>query len=122
MVPEYGAWVDTMFIGDDLRRAALDNLWPIPQFNETFPEDEAALQRGEKWVAEKRAWVKTLTDKRVAEAYDGWLRHVESGIARNRKENLTHAREKEHQQWESRTDEESRRSAELAKTLPKPPR
>lgn len=107
---------------DDLRRAALDNLWPLPSPSALFPESEAALDSYQRWVDEKRSWTTTIEDRRVRAAYDGWLDHVERCIMENREENRTHARAKQSEVFWEKHQAESRRASALATTLPKPPR
>lgn len=107
---------------DDLQKAALHNLWPIPRASKWYPKSDAELDQQQRWVDEKRAWVATIEDRRIRDAYAGWVDYVEKNIAENREENRTQAAANERAASRARYDAERRRGYDLAPTLPKPPR
>src|SRR5206468_2064700 len=64
------------FDNEDLSRAALENLWPLPSPSAIFPKTDAQLADYKVWVDTKREWVKTLKDRQVRSAYEDWLDYV----------------------------------------------
>lgn len=106
----------------ELKLAAMENLWPMPRRSELFPVSDAQLAQDERWVEQKRAWVREQNDPSIREAYEGWLQWVEQGIARNREENRTgnHKRELDARWTGYQKEMESARG--VAKIIPSPPR
>lgn len=107
---------------EDLDAAALDILYPLPHASAHYPESEATLQRGDAWVAEKKAWAQTLLDPRVKAAYLKWINHAERSIAENREENRTHAKAQASREWREKQVREETRIAPVRDTMPKPPK
>lgn len=104
----------------DLLNAALKLLWPLPDASALFPKSDAQLDQIDQWVATKQEWVDTIADKRTRRAFQRWIDHVTRGLQENREENRTHRRQKEHEAWLKRSNEESSRAHEAAKHLPRP--
>ncbi len=107
---------------DDLNRAAMHNLWPLPSASKYYPQSEESLDSAQRWVNEKRAWANTLPDRKTRNAYIGWIDYVQGRINENREENRTHAAAKESAARSAKYDAEYRRGVDLAPSLPKPPR
>lgn len=107
---------------DELSSAALKNLWPLPAASTIFPLSDAQLDKADEWVDTKRQWTQTVEDRRVREAYELWLRHVEREIRENREENATHKHRDEMEHFSRELKEKQSRAAIVADTIPKPPR
>lgn len=106
----------------DLERAAMLNLWPLPNASQWFPVSDLELDRAQAWVDEKRVWTKSIDDSRVRSAYLGWINYVQKGINENRQENQTHAeRDRSREFWERHRSEQAVAST-VADVIPKPPK
>ncbi len=105
---------------DELRIAALRGLGNPDYGSSLYPRSEAFLNNQQQWIDRTRQWVSTLTDKRVASAYIGWLDFYQNKLNENREENRTHVRQKEEEARRIQRKKECARVRDIE--IPTPPR
>jgi hypothetical protein len=98
---------------EDIRLAALINLGNYPSMNRNFPQSESRCVQAQEWLEDKRKWVKTLSDRKVRDAYEYWLVWIEHNIKASREENRTQAEAIRTKRYWDEYDEQKKRARDL---------
>lgn len=110
---------------DDLSRAVLQALWPIPQVLVTgvIPIHQAEVDNARQRCAELREWLgKQSLSRRIHGAYEHWIEFCESSIIEAEDELRTGKKRGEFERGQQRWQDEQRRASAVALGLPKPTR
>lgn len=110
---------------DDLQRAALQALWPIPQLLVTgvIPVKQDEINAARQRCNKLREWLNAQDmSGRVRSAYQGWIDFCENSIVEAEDELQTGKRRREFEDGQRRLSDDRRRASQAASGLPRPPR
>jgi len=110
---------------DALRRAALDNLFPLLHYYNEYDVvidrvDKISLDHEATKIRSLQLWANRLKDPCVRRAYEGWLGYYQGALQRAYSELKTHDIQQRQEKYDRKVDANLKSSQELAKMLPKP--
>lgn len=110
---------------DDLRRAVLQAMWPIPQLIVTgvIPVKQPEIDNARARCAQLREWLNSQSmSRRVKAAYNYWIEFCEDSVVRAQDELRTGEKRREFEAGQRRLSQEQQRASAVASNLPRPPR